>query len=268
MTFSLDLLTGMRCAAGIAAIGIVWDAVELLLHRDTLDRFFEWPVIRSRYYILLRHKGLGALFDVVLTGRLFLVLVAAHALAAVAFAVLLPIGRPFVALLALFVLAVHCAIHLRLLVGMDGADQMQSIVWAGLGIYALDLGPIANWAAAIFIVVELMLSYAVAGIAKLVSPGWRRGTAIASITRTGTYCSPGMSTALQLRPVSLAVGWATIGFELLAPMLLFGGHPGLALFVAAGAAFHIGIAMTMGLSTFVFAFLAAYPVLCAVVLAL
>jgi hypothetical protein len=49
---------------------------------------------------------------------------------------------------------------------------------------------------------------------------------------------------------------------------LFGGHPGLALFVAAGAAFHIGIAMTMGLSTFVFAFLAAYPVLCAVVLAL
>jgi hypothetical protein len=268
MTFSLDLLTGMRCAAAIAAIGIVWDAVELLSHRDTLGRFFEWPVIRSRYYILLRHTGLGALFDSILTGRIFQVLVAAHALAAVAFVVLLPAGRPFVAALALLVLVGHSAIHLRLLVGMDGADQMQTVVWAGLAVYALDIGPIADWAAAIFIVLQLLLSYAVAGIAKLVSPAWRGGTAIARITRTGTYCSPGVSAALQPRPVSLVVGWVTIGFELFAPALLFAGHPGLALLVAAGVAFHIGIAVTMGLTTFVFAFLAAYPVLCAVILAL
>jgi hypothetical protein len=51
-------------------------------------------------------------------------------------------------------------------------------------------------------------------------------------------------------------------------MLLFAGHPGIALFVAAGVAFHVGIAVTMGLTTFVFAFLAAYPVLCAVVLSI
>lgn len=56
------------------------------------------------------------LFDVILTGRLFLALVAAHAVAAVAFVVLLPVARPLVALLALLVLARHCAIHLRLLV--------------------------------------------------------------------------------------------------------------------------------------------------------
>ena len=41
------------------------------------------------------------LFDVVLTGRMFIALIVAHAVAAVAFAVLLPIGRPWVAVLAL-----------------------------------------------------------------------------------------------------------------------------------------------------------------------
>jgi hypothetical protein len=266
MTPSLDLLTGMRLAAVIAAIGIVWDTAELLVHDDTLSRFFQWPVVRSRYYILLRHKGLGALFDVMLTGRTFVVVVVAHAVAAIAFAVLLPIGRPWVALLAFVVLAGHCAIHLRLLVGMDGADQMQSIVWAGLAIFALDLGPIANWAAAIFIVAQLLLSYLVAGIAKLVSPAWRSGTAIALITRANTYSSPGVSAALRPRPVSSVFSWATMGFELGAPLLLFGGEPGLAAFVAAGVAFHVGIAVAMGLTTFVFAFLAAYPVLYAVVL--
>ena len=165
MTLALDLTTGMRLTALMAAVGIVWDAAELLTHRETLGRFFEWPVVRSRYYILLRHKALAALFDVVLTGRTFVALVVAHAVAAIAFVILLPVGRPWVALLALLVLVGHCAIHLRLLVGMDGADQMQSVVWTGLFIFALDLGPIANWAAAIFIVAELLLSYLVAGIA-------------------------------------------------------------------------------------------------------
>ena len=268
MTLSLNLLTGMRLAAVIAALGIVWDTTELLMHRDTLSRFFEWPVVRSRYYILLRHKTLAAIFDVVLTGRMFIALIVTHAIAAVAFAVLLPIGRPWVAALALLVLAGHCAVHLRLLVGMDGADQMQSIVWAGLAVFALNLGPIANWAAAIFIIAELLLSYLVAGIAKLVSPAWRGGTAIALITRAGTYSSPGVSAAMRPRPVSAVISWGTIGFELLAPMLLFAGHPGLALFIAAGVAFHVGIAVTMGLTTFVFAFLAAYPVLGAAVLSI
>jgi hypothetical protein len=50
-------------------------------------------------------------------------------------------------------------------------------------------------------------------------------------------------------------------FELGAPFLIFAGTPGAALLVIFGVAFHVGIAVTMGLTTFVFAFIAPLPLL-------
>jgi hypothetical protein len=262
---TLTLDSAMRLAAAIAAMGILWDTFELATARtDLLDRFFDWRVVRSRYYILVRRPVLKAAFDTVLSGRVFQGLVLAHGAAAIAFVAILPVSRPAAAVLAAVVLAGHLSIHLRLLVGMDGADQMQTVVWTGLLVYAVDLGPVANTAAAIFICAQLVLSYIVSGSAKLFSRTWRSGTAIARITRTGTYCSPGVSGALQFRLVSLTVCWAVIVWEVFGSAALLGGHVGLLAFVAAGAAFHIGIALSMSLTTFVFAFLAAYPVLYAV----
>src|SRR5262249_16005488 len=69
-TLSLD--TAMRIASLIAAIGILWDAGELVTARtDVLGRFFDWPVIRSRYYILNNRPVLGAVFDATLSGGVF-----------------------------------------------------------------------------------------------------------------------------------------------------------------------------------------------------
>ncbi len=263
---SLDTATAMRLAAAIAAAGIVWDTVELTTARkELLDRFFEWRVVRSRYYILINRPVRRALFDVLLSGRTFVGLTLLHALAAIAFIFVITISRPWAALLAALVLVGHLCIHLRLLVGMDGADQMQSVVWAGLFVYALNLGHFANNIAAIFICVQLLLSYIVSGTVKFVSPTWRSGAAIARITRTGTYCSPGLSAVLQNSRISFAVSWAVMIWEAFGSLALLGGHYGLLIFVAAGIAFHIGIAFSMGLSTFVFAFLAAYPILFAVI---
>jgi hypothetical protein len=50
-------------------------------------------------------------------------------------------------------------------------------------------------------------------------------------------------------------------FEVFAPLLLLLGRPGVTAFVMMAVAFHIGIALIMGLTTFVFAFFAALPVL-------
>jgi hypothetical protein len=49
-------------------------------------------------------------------------------------------------------------------------------------------------------------------------------------------------------------------FEVFAPLSLLWGRPGAVVFIALGCAFHIGIALSMGLATFVFAFCAAFPV--------
>jgi hypothetical protein len=55
--------------------------------------------------------------------------------------------------------------------------------------------------------------------------------------------------------------WAVIAFECGAPLLVFGGAHGIVLLIVCGTAFHVGIAIVMGLNNFVWAFTAAYPAL-------
>ena len=124
---TLNIETAMRLTAAIASIGIMWDSLELIVARDELlVRFFDWRIVRSRYYILIGRPVLGALFDIMLSRRVFTSLVSIHAIAAVAFVIVLPLSHGAAALLATVVLLGHLCIHVRLLVGLDGADQRQT----------------------------------------------------------------------------------------------------------------------------------------------
>jgi len=259
---ALGLDEAVRLTGLIAAIGIAYDAVELYLaRRELLERFFEWRVIRSRYYILIGRPFLSLVFDILFAGRLFVWAMVAHGVAALLFPIVFPYSRAAGALLAGLVLCVHCLSNVRLLIGRDGADQMQTIVWAGLFFYCLPLTPTAQIVSVAFIGVQLVLSYLISGIAKVISPVWRDGSAIGLITRMATYCSPGLSRVLGRRVVSRCVSWATMLFEIWSPFLLLAGRPGAMAMIVMGTAFHVGIAVAMGLTTFVFAFLATFPIL-------
>lgn len=246
----------------IASLGIAFDALELYTaRRRVLDGFFDWRVIRSRYYILLGRPVLGCLFDLVFSTRAFLALTLAHGAAALLFPVALGASRPAAALLAGFVLVVHSLSNIRLLIGRDGADQMQTIVWAGLFFYCLPVAPWAQAAGAGLIAAQLVLSYWISGLAKASSPVWRAGAAITLITRMATYCPRGLSNRLTAPVASFCLCWMTIVFELGAPLLLLAGRPGALAVIVMGTLFHLGIAVSMGLTTFVFAFLAAFPLI-------
>jgi len=252
--------TAILIASLIAALGIVYDTVEFYQARhEVLEKFYNWRVVRSRYYILVNRPVLGLAFDALFARRTFIGLVVAHGLAAVAFPVIFYVNPALAALPAAMVLGVHCLTNVRLMVGRDGADQMQNIVWGGLLAYCLPLHESVKLVAVGFIVAQLLLSYIVSGVAKLISPVWRKGTALGLITRMATYCPPAAARLFSRPAVSFAVCWFTILFELLAPGLLFFGHTGAVIFIVLGTLFHGGIALSMGLTTFVFAFLATYP---------
>jgi len=248
-------------AAGLAALGIVYDSVEFLTAREeVLDDFFDVRIVRSRYYILINRPFRSALFDVMCARSVFLGLVAAHAVAAILFPVaLLMQMRWAAAALAAVVFTVHCATNVRLCVGRDGADQMQNIVWASLLGYCLPIGDLARTICLAFVPAQLILSYLTAGIAKVTSPLWRQGSAVHLITRTATYCSPGVAAICGRPRVSFSLSWMIIWFEIGSPLLLLGGRPGAMAFIVVATAFHAGIAFTMGLTTFMFAFGAALP---------
>lgn len=63
------------------------------------------------------------------------------------------------------------------------------------------------------------------------------------------------------RVVSLLLCWSVIAFECSAALLILAGTPGAVAIIAGGLAFHVGIALVMGLNTFLWAFASAYPAL-------
>jgi len=246
----------------IAAIGIVYDSLEFYFARDAiLTKFYNWRIVKSRYYILIRRPILTFLFDLFFERRTFSLLVISHGVAAILFPFIFYVNNSLAAPFAFIVLFVHCLTNIRILVGRDGADQMQSIVWAGLFAYCLPINEQAKLAALWFIVAQLLLSYITSGISKLASPVWRNGTALQLISRMATYWPYKLSMTFKNRALSFVVAWSTIIFELFAPLLLFFGRPGTLIFITLGVLFHAGIAIGMGLTTFVFAFLATYPIL-------
>src|SRR5690606_24962932 len=76
---------------------------------------------------------------------------------------------------------------LRHIVGTEGADQMLVILFFSLTIaYSVPYPPLRKVCMA-FIAAQLLLSYLIAGVAKLISPAWRNGRAMLEINRAESF---------------------------------------------------------------------------------
>jgi hypothetical protein len=156
-------------------------------------------------------------------------------------------------LLALIILV---AFNATVAFGLEGADQMATLV---LVVNALTATiPKAEWLADLFIMIQLILSYGVAGIAKLLSSHWRSGRALGMILSTRSM-GLGVSPSFLTNPTVARIGCASIiFFELCwfaAPFnkqLAFG-------LMGCSVIFHVANAWIMGLNLFPWAFLSAYP---------
>ncbi|OFJ50601.1 hypothetical protein BEL07_27325 [Mycolicibacterium grossiae] len=144
--------------------------------------------------------------------------------------------------------------------GTEGSDQMFAII-----AIALLLGgnafasPLAAKVCLAFIVLQAVLSYTTSGIAKLISPIWRSGSALPAVLSTHSHGLPAFGRLLSKhRNVALLANWFVIVFE--ASFALAIVSPNLALlYISAGVVLHVSIAYTMGLNLFLFAFTATYP---------
>jgi hypothetical protein len=150
---------------------------------------------------------------------------------------------------------------LRRSIGDDGSDQMFAII---LITCLVCVGPHSDdfvlqcglW----FLAGQACLSYCSAGLSKLISPVWRSGDAIYKIFNTGTYGHEAVANLTRnSRCLRLVLCWSVIAVESLFPLALFLPSPYVWGFLIAGALFHFGCAVLMGLNLFVFAFVATYP---------
>lgn len=151
-------------------------------------------------------------------------------------------------------------IQLRLRFGLDGADQMASIVLIALWFYYLTNDTRLRSTAITFIALQLILSYITAGVAKLLSQEWRNGSAISGVLRTRAYGTPRIAEFIQQRQqLARAICYSVIAFECLGWVCIFGGPRWCVGFLACGAAFHLVTALLMGLNAFLWSFLSAFP---------
>lgn len=172
---------------------------------------------------------------------------------------LLPLSCVTLALLATFALA-EFALSLR--GGSDGAGKIALVAAVGLilqvaglltGVHDLLLAGVL-WTGG-----QLAVAYFAAGASKALLAPWRNGQAVRGALTSYTAGHRWTAAALRGDKLALALGWAIILAEIAFPLALFAPLP--AMLSALGAMFllHLGIAVIMGLNTYPWAFLAAYP---------
>lgn len=238
---------GLAIAAAIAAL-------ELLIVRRALadDGVFAWPVLRRE--LAGAPRAIRAVADGVLSYRGTLVLLALELAAAVA----LPwIDHPAPAWI---VFATSLAIAIRFRGSYNGGSDAMVLVVA-LAVALARSAPESRLAqgALGYAAAQLVLSYFIAGVAKLADPAWRRGTAMPIVVGLPQYQVSQRAQALLSRPlIARLAAWSMLAFECAFPLALAHRAVCIALLVF-GAAFHLVNAIVFGLNRFLWAWLAAYP---------
>ena len=264
----MDLHTAYTWIVILASIGVFIASLEILALKGEFEDggLFSWDVLRtvSRTTLSVGTDGptqfiSHPFFVPAVTG--------ARALAAL---VLIFFSNNYSLSTAcvLAIIAASIVMFWRAPIGLDGSDQMSLITFVAIAIYKLfprdvHVAQASLW----FIAIQGCLSYFVAGIAKVISPVWRSGEAVRRILGTRTYGTSRSASLVSGRDgVCVALSWLLMLFECSFPLALAFGKTGFTVFAVLGFFFHITNAVTMGLNTFVWAFVATYPAIlfCAV----
>lgn len=153
-------------------------------------------------------------------------------------------------------------LFLRSNYGYDGADQLAWIIFTGLAPVSIIATPTTQTIFLWFVALQVSLAYGVAGIAKATAKGWWNGSYLIEILGTQIYGRATIATLMRRNPLlSTLHSCFVILWECSFLFILFLPYPVVLVFIAAGVVFHLLNAYVMGLNTFVWSFIAAYPAL-------
>jgi hypothetical protein len=162
----------------------------------------------------------------------------------------------FAAFACLAVVVTSALTRARLVYGLDGADQLQAVLWIGLLVFTFDPYGVLGLAGVTFIGCQFVVAYMTSGIAKAVSREWLSGRAIPGVVTTESYGSRITSRSFRGIRGRLA-GYGVIMLEAIGPMAALTIPVLIGPFVVASVSFHLVIAGTMRLNNFVWAFVGA-----------
>jgi hypothetical protein len=258
----IDLAATYRVVALLTACGTAITTAEFAFHwrEYRADGLYSWALARERR-VLVRNPSLLRAVSPLLDVPGFWAVLALRLLASLTIIVATTAFRtlPGAAVVVLFLTTL--AMTFRHAYGLDGSDQMTSILIVALMLHCFApenriVALIAIW----FLALQSCLAYFTSGVAKLASRGWREGTAVFQVLNTASFGRRGVARLLANVPwAARLLSWSVIAFESAFPLAVVTGRHGALLFLAGGILMHVGIAYCMGLGSFVWAFVATYP---------
>ena len=139
-------------------------------------------------------------------------------------------------------------------------EQMVKVILGGAALGWIGGSEITVRWAVWFIAAQLSLAYFAAGVFKLISSSWRSGEALWAVLSMNPWKHAAAGRWLRERPqASSFLSWGTMLWEVTFPVALLAPPWAMATWLAIGAAFHIGCAIFMGLNSYLWSFVAAYP---------
>lgn len=145
-----------------------------------------------------------------------------------------------------------------------GSDSMFFQVQLGLFFASLGFAnPLLIKIGLGWIAAQSVLSYFLAGLAKLKNAGWRNGVALQNLfSSDGPYVLwSGVRGLAKLKSLCALLGWGAVLFELAFLAVLVLPTEGKWVFLGLGLTFHLANAVVLGLNRFVWAWTATYPAL-------
>lgn len=246
----------------VAGVGSAVSTLEWIYNRRQLAAggLYDWQVVGNRHFAVRTGWRARLVNETLEYPRYVAVLALRFAATAVLPFCIWRGDRSLTLGVLTLVVATTLLVNLRSVYGMDGSDQMTTQVYGALFLGYASGTTLGLDAALWYIALQACFSYFTSGLAKALSPQWRRGAAVLNIFNTRTYGFEPVARVLRSRPrLSRCVDWSAFIVEMAFPLALVVGYPVVLLFVVWGVAFHAMNAAVMGLNSFLWAFAATYP---------
>lgn len=241
----------LRATELIAGAGAAISSLELLVAHRTLAGGGEisWEV--GRLVDRTRAGAIGRALDPLFSYPGVLALPAARLIAALCTMIApSPLAAAVVAVTTLLMI-------FRAGWSMDAAVQLAVPTFTAL---ALARAVPSSPAPLAFIALTSLASYATAGLTKIGVSTWRDGTALRQLLANDMFGDAKLAALFDAHPIFAR--WscrAFLALECALPFALITPAPITWALLAAGAVFHLAVAVTMGLGNFFWAFAATYP---------
>ncbi len=257
--FDINLVVDL--IQSLASIAVIIDAIEIIVERHQYSSrgIYNFETLRI-YRKWMMNKWIAPIYNILFNYPNYIFLAFIQLVVSI-----LMVSHLFANLSLWFIIIILLILllsHLRNQYGLDGADQLQVIVFASLVAFYITTDPIIQKFSIFFVCFQSLLAYFIAGLAKLISPIWRGGMAITNIINTESYGNKVLAQLLIKKPLlSKMMCWGVIILESLCPILIFSGMQTTIIFIICGTIFHLSIAIFMRLNSFFWTFISTYPAL-------